>query len=359
MSAYFSRHRFARHKKHKTEMSKDNMQNMGSVTALLKPFALACLLSFCSLETMAQVAGISCCDWMMLKRQKLGAVTLSKDINADGLEMDMGPLGKRILFENRFRPHADSLSVCRKDYADVANGIPTDRKKGIPEAEVFRRTADSLGISISSVAMSGFYAQNLLKRAYGDGREKAEEELVENYRSLMQDCLNTMRLFGAKVAFLPLGGSGDGWRRVGSADYKTLVKRLRTFGRMAEKEGVVIGVRTSMDADFNIRFLKDVKSKAVKIYFSVQDACDNNLDICSELRKLGKERIAQIHISNTDGVTLRNDPEVDMQKIKATLEEIGYHGWLTVERSRNVKDVKNVRANYGDNVAYLKEIFEY
>ena len=69
--------------------------------------------------------------------------------------------------------------------------------------------------------------------------------------------------------------------------------------------------------------------------------------------------MAQIHISNTDGVTLRNDPKDDMQKIKATLEEIGYKGWLTVERSRTAKDVKNVRANYGDNVAYLKEIFQY
>ncbi len=339
-------------------MTIDNMLKATACKNCLKIVVLPVLLMLCTLESVAQIAGISCCDWMMLKRQKLGVICLSKEINADGLEMDMGPLGKRILFENRFRPSADSLSVGRKDYSDPANGISIDRKTGIPEAEIFKKAADSLGIRVSSIAMSGFYAQNLLRRTFADGKELTEAERNDNYRSLMQDCLNTMRLFGAKVAFLPLGGSGYSWKSVGSADYKTLVKRLRMFGRMAEKEGVVIGVRTSMDVDFNIQFLKDVKSKAVKIYYSVQDACDNNRDICNELRTLGKERIAQIHISNTDGVTLRHDPKVDMPKIKATLEEIGYQGWLTVERSRNAKDVRNVRANYGDNVAYLKEIFQ-
>ena len=36
-----------------------------------------------SLDAGAQIAGVSCCDWMMLKRQKMGAFTLAKQINAD------------------------------------------------------------------------------------------------------------------------------------------------------------------------------------------------------------------------------------------------------------------------------------
>lgn len=325
---------------------------------LISPLRL-CVFAFLllSAEGYAQIAGVSCCDWMMLKRQKLGAVTLSKEINADGLEMDMGSLGKRMLFANRFRPVADSLTVGEMDYTDMKNNIPVDRKKGIAEAEIFRRTADSLGIKVSSVAMSGFFAQNVLRRKFAPGVEMSDADRLANYKALMQDCLNTMRIFGAKVAFLPLGGSEHDWEKVGSADYKTLIERLRMFGKMAEKEGVVIGVRTAMDADFDIQLLKDVKCKAVKIYYNVQDACDNNRDICAELEKLGVDRIAQIHISNTDGLNLREDPEVDMPKIKATLEKIGYHGWLTIERSRSSKHVRDTRANYGDNVAYIHEIF--
>src|SRR6187551_3223126 len=43
---------------------------------------------------------IGVCDWMMLKRQKLGAFPLAKDVGADGVEVDMGSLGQRDSFEN-------------------------------------------------------------------------------------------------------------------------------------------------------------------------------------------------------------------------------------------------------------------
>ena len=46
---------------------------------------------------------VAACDWMMLKRQKLGEFQLAKDIQADGIEMDMGPLGKREMFDNKLR----------------------------------------------------------------------------------------------------------------------------------------------------------------------------------------------------------------------------------------------------------------
>lgn len=284
----------------------------------LRIFALW-LVSLCFLPSSAQIEGVSCCDWMMLKRQKLGAITLSRDIHADGLEMDMGPLGKRVLFENKFRTS------------------PADVTK-------FRHTADSLGIRISSIAMSGFFAQSFLRR--------------ENYKALVEDCLNTMELFGAKTAFLPLGGSGREWQAGKGEAYETLCKRLHEVGEMAAKRGLVIGVRTAMPAKFGVRMLKKVNSKGVKIYYNVQDACDNGWDIAKELRQLGKDRIAQIHISNTDSVTLRHDPEVNLPEILNVLDKTGYRGWLTVERSRNAKDVRNVRANYGDNVAYIKEVLE-
>ena len=300
-----------------------------------------------ALECKAQIAGVSCCDWMMLKRQKLGAITLSKEINADGVEIDMGPLGRRILFENKFRIEAGAK-------------------------EQFKRTADSLGVKVSSIAMSGFFAQNVLQRKFDEGVVMTEKERMQNYCDLMNECISTMKYFGAKVAFLPLGGSEHAWERAGSDAYYQLVDRLRMFGKLFEAEGLVLGVRTAMDAYFDLQLLKDVDCPAVKIYYNVQDACDR-IDlprfsgveksyatdiICKELRMLGTQNIAQIHISNTDGVTLRHDPEVDMPRIKQTLEEIGYKGWLTIERSRDARDARNTRANFGGNVEYLHEVFQ-
>lgn len=259
---------------------------------------------------------VSACDWMMLKRQKLGEFQLAHDIGADGIEMDMGPLGQRPLFDNKLRaPHFQQL---------------------------FRHTADSLGIQVSSLAMSGFFAQNFLKH--------------DNYIALIDDCLKSMEVMGASVAFLPLGGSGREWQQNGPAR-EELVRRLHEVGEMACQQGKVIAIRTALPAKESRRLLKEVNSSGIRIYYNLQDAVDQHLDVCKDLKTLGADNIAQIHASLTDSVTLDKDPRIDMVKVKRTLDKMKWHGWLVVERSRNAKDVRNVKGNYGTNVAYLKKVF--
>ena len=260
---------------------------------------------------------VAACDWMMLKRQKLGEFQLAKDIKADGVEVDMGPLGKREMFDNKLRePHFQQL---------------------------FRRTADSLGIAVPSIAMSGFFAQSLLGR--------------DNYKELVSDCLNTMDAMGADIAFLPLGGSGQEWKESGEAHDK-MVFRLHEIGEMALQRNKVVAIRTALDARANLLLLKAVNSKGIKIYYNLQDAVDQGLNVYKDLKKLGAKHIAQIHASLTDSVTLDKDPRIDMHKVKCVLDKMKWRGWLVVERSRNAQDVRNVRGNFGTNVAYLKEIFK-
>ena len=259
---------------------------------------------------------VAACDWMMLKRQKIGEFKLAREIGADGVEMDMGPLGQRPMFDNKLRDeHFQQL---------------------------FRHTADSIGVKVPSMAMSGFFAQNFLKR--------------DNYRELINDCLQSMDVMGAKVAFLPLGGSGNEWKEEGEARTE-LVRRLHEVGEMARLAGKVIAIRTQLDARANIKLLKEIDSEGIKIYYNLQDAVDNGRDPAKELKKLGRNRVAQIHASLTDSVTLDEDPRIDMYRVKKALDKMKWSGWLVVERSRNAKDVKNVKGNYGRNVAYLKKVF--
>lgn len=260
---------------------------------------------------------VAACDWMMLKRQKLGEFQLAHDIGADGVEVDMGPLGKREMFDNKLRdPHFRQL---------------------------FRSTADSLGIAVPSIAMSGFFAQSLLNR--------------DNYKELVSDCLNTMDAMGADIAFLPLGGSGQEWKESGEAHDK-MVFRLHEIGEMALQRNKVVAIRTALNARANLLLLKAVNSKGIKIYYNLQDAVDQGLDVYKDLKKLGAKHIAQIHASLTDSVTLDQDPRIDMHKVKCVLDKMKWRGWLVVERSRNAQDVRNVRGNFGTNVAYLKKIFQ-
>lgn len=277
-------------------------------------------LLMCPVEAFCQHRyKVSACDWMMLKRQRPGAITLAKEIGADGVELDMGPLGKRVLFENKLRDNEE-------------------------EEEKFKKTLKETGIEVSSIAMSGFFAQNLLKR--------------DNYKDLIKDCLNTMDMFDVKVAFLPLGGSGHEWEKAGTPERKELVKRLHVIGEMAKDEDCVIAIRTALDAKESAKLLKEVKSKGIKLYYNLQDAVDNQRDPVAEIKYLGRKRIAQVHASLTDSVTLDRDPRINMHEVKRALDDIKYRGWLVVERSRDAKKVRDVRGNFGTNVRYLKEVFQ-
>ena len=296
------------------------MENDSHWKTICRAVALACLTVWLLAPAMATAQPryrVAACDWMMLKRQKLGEFQLAHDIGADGVEVDMGPLGQRWTFDNRFHEKA--------------------------ECDQFRRTADSLGVDVPSIAMSGFFAQDFVGR--------------QNYLVTMADCLHTMDVFGAKVAFLPLGGVDKSWRDEGSATHRELVRRLHVVGEMARAEGKVIGIRTALSAEADIRLLREIGSQGVQIYYNLQDAVDQGLDPAAELRRLGAKRVCQIHASLTDSVTLDRDPRIDLNRVKQALDKMGWQGWLVVERSRDAKDVRNVRGNFGRNVAYLKEVF--
>ena len=83
-----------------------------------------------------------------------------------------------------------------------------------------------------------------------------------------------------------------------------------------------------------------------------------NSPIFKDLKTLGRKRICQIHISETDGVTLPHSKNIDMHRVKEQLDKMGWSGWLVVERSRDAGDVRNVKKNFGMNIRYLKEVFQ-
>ena len=103
--------------------------------------------------------------------------------------------------------------------------------------------------------------------------------------------------------------------------------------------------------------MKEIKSDGIAIFYKWQTILENNWDIVKDMKKLGAKNICAIHASNTDSLCLRNDPAINLPLIKQTLDEMGWSGWLFVERSRDVKMVRNVKMNYGNNVMYLKETF--
>ncbi|GAA4736120.1 sugar phosphate isomerase/epimerase [Flavisolibacter ginsenosidimutans] len=253
---------------------------------------------------------------MLLKRQKLGALQLTKDIGADGVEIDMGGLGNRPTFENSLL--IDSVR------------------------QQFLNKAKELSLQIPSLGMTGYYAQSFCQR----------EQFIQS----IQDCIETMKLMNVKVAFLPLGVQCDLVKKPELRD--SVVSRLKIAGKMAEKAKVVIGIETALDAKGELALLKDVNSPAIKSYFNFSNAIKNGRDLNKELETLGKKYIVQIHCTDDDGVWLQNDPKINMLEVKRTLDKMGWSGWLVIERSRDAKEPRNVKKNFGANTAYVKSIFQ-
>lgn len=68
------------------------------------------LLAVAASQQKEQRYKIAVCDWMILKRQKIGSFQLVHELNGDGVELDMGGLGKREMFDNKLRePHFQQL----------------------------------------------------------------------------------------------------------------------------------------------------------------------------------------------------------------------------------------------------------
>ncbi|MDR0712238.1 MAG: family 78 glycoside hydrolase catalytic domain [Prevotellaceae bacterium] len=259
---------------------------------------------------------VSVCDWMMLKRQKIGAVELASELGADGLELDLGSLGKRVSFDNK---------LTEKSFQ-----------------ELFISECNRLGVEFSSLALSAFYGQSFAAR--------------ENYESLIDEAIASMVALKVKRAFLPMGNQSDLAKN--PELYPVVLERLKVVAQKAEKAGVIFGIETTLDAKGEAKLIDEVGSPSVRSYVNFSSILKRKGDVIAELKILGKNRIMQIHATNTDGFWIQNDPQLNMPKVKETLDKMGWSGWLVVERSRDTGDVHNVKKNYGANVKYLKEIFQ-
>ncbi len=296
-----------------------NRKNFLANTALLTGGLLISQTTSWAEVFLAKAAGqrykVAVVDLMILKRQKLGAFQLTKDIGADGVEVDMGGLGTRDTFDSQL-----ATPEIRQQFLD---------------------TAKELDLEICSLGMTGFYAQSFAERT---GVER-----------MVQDCIDTMVAMNVKVGFLPLGVAD----LVKKPELRpVIVERLKAVAPLAKKANVIIGIETSLAAADEARLLDDIGSGHIQSYFNFANAADNGRDISTELQTLGKKRICQIHCSDTDGVWLQYDPKIDMKKIKQALDEMKWSGWLVIERSRDKNDVHNVKGNFSANAEYVKTVFQ-
>src|ERR1051325_3798833 len=88
---------------------------------VLGALAFTSLNAFAQKDVSKQRYKVAVVDLMILKRQKLGALPLTKEIGADGVEVDLGGLGNRPTFDNKLL-----IDSVRQQFLDKAKELNLD-----------------------------------------------------------------------------------------------------------------------------------------------------------------------------------------------------------------------------------------
>ncbi len=250
---------------------------------------------------------IGACDWSLGHRQDIAALEVAKQIGLDGVEVSFDEVGAR--YDLR-KPEV------RREYLDAC-----------------RR----LDVEITSLAMG------VLNRKPYASDPDAEQWVV--------DCIEVMPKLNQRVVLLAFFGKGNLKDKPDAQ--KEVIRRLKKAAPGAEKAGVVLGIESTLNAEEHLRILDAVGSSAVQVYYDVANMHYAGYDIYQEIRRIGRERICQVHAKERGA--LLGQGEIDFPKVKAALDDIGWTGWLIIEgatvRGRSMADC------YKDNQEYLRSIF--
>lgn len=250
---------------------------------------------------------IGACDWSLGKRQSPEAFAVAKEIGLDGVEVSFSEPGA----ENDLREES--------------------------VRDLYLKTAKESGVQIASLAMG------VLNRVPYSSDPRTE--------GWVQDVVDVMPKVGAKRCLLAFFGNGD---INGDRDKQNeVIRRLKRVAPKAERAGVVLGIESYLNAEDHLRIVNEVASPAVQVYYDVANMTKMGYDICQEIRRLGKERICQIHMKENGFLLGQGD--VNFPQVHEAVNDIGYTGWLIIEGA-TVRN-KSLVECYRHNREYLQKVF--
>ena len=252
---------------------------------------------------------IGACDWSLGKSSDPGAFELAKQIGLNGIMVNMG--------SEKDDLHLREKNV-QQQYLDAS-----------------RRT----GIKISSIAIAEL--NNVPYKS-----DPRTEEWV-------WDSVDTARNLLAPVVLLAFFHKND--LRNDSAGKKEVISRLKKVAPHAEKNGIILGIESYLNADEHIEIIDQVGSKNVKVYYDFRNTADAGFDTVQEFKKLGPEMICELHMKENG--FLLGKGSLDWTAIANAVNETGYYGdgWMQIESAK--PDGTPVVESYKHNLQFLKNTF--
>ncbi len=252
---------------------------------------------------------IGACDWSLGKRCDIAALEIAKQIGLDGIMVDMG---------------------------NKQNNLPL-RQIGLQK--LYKEASTRTGVKISSIAIG-----ELNNIPY-----KSDPETEE----WVWDSVDTAKNLGVPVVLLAFFSKND--LRKDDAGKKEVVSRLKKVAPHAEKNGVILGIESYLNADEHRDIIDKVGSANIKVYYDFRNTADAGYNTITEFKKLGKNLICELHMKENG--FLLGKGTLDWQAIGKAVYESGYYGdgWMQIEGAK--PDNADLLESYRLNQALLKSIF--
>ena len=250
---------------------------------------------------------IGACDWSLRARHELSALDVAKEIGLDGVQVSFGEKG------------------IRYDLREAA------------VRDAYLKKCQQLKLEIASLGLGG-----LNNKPYASDTE-AEQWVA--------DSIDVMVQLQQRVALLAFFNKGD--IKDQPRLQQQVIARLKRVAPQAEKAGVILGIESWLNADDHLRMLDAIGSPAIQVYYDVANMEARGYDIYAEIRKLGKDRICQIHAKENGH--LLGQGKVDFVRVKESLDDIGWSGWLVIEAA--TVPGQTMAQCYQQNQRYLRRVF--
>jgi len=278
-------------------------------TAWLTAFACSPFENFAGNSPKKKQFKIGACDWSLGKSSDIAAFDIAKKIGLNGIMVNMGS-------------EKDNLQL---------------REKNMQQQ--YLDASKSTGIKISSIAIGEL--NNIPYKS-----DPRTEQWV-------WDSVDTAKNLHVPVVLLAFFNKND--LRNDVAGKKEVVSRLKRVAPHAEKNGIILGIESYLDADEHMDIIEKVGSKNVKVYYDFRNTADAGFDTVNEFKKLGKDMICELHMKENG--FLLGKGSLDWPAIGNAVADTGYYGdgWMQIEWAK--PEGAPVVESYQQNLQFLKNIF--
>ena len=256
-------------------------------------------------------------------RQDLKEFKFAQTAKLDGIVLDMGHMPGGKVLQNRLVD-------------------PAVREQFLAES---RRT----GVEIASLGFLAFYAW-LVPR-------------IPDIDAITHNWVDTLVQMGVKIGFMPLM-TPDGTLAEPShagmvAETVGVFKRVAPY---AEKNGVILTVESNVDADGYKKFLDAVGSPAVRVFYDPGVGLETKFDVYQDIKDLGNDRVAALRLQQGSVAPEKfehrlGDGLINFPKLRDTLMEMNWSGWMSIARSRLKGTERKAAPNMLANAAYVHKMF--